>query len=411
MSPVQAARSAWRGLAPEGLRRLAAPMLNQALQAYVRASAKAPHGAEIAEGPIKLVGYFSGTHGIAASVRLAARAFEALDVPVERIEASHAKLTWTPRGEPPERAAAWIFHLNPPELLAELAVLGPRRLLGPRYGYWAWELPRAPARSLKDGALVDEIWAPSRYTAEAYAGAAAPVRVVPHPLFPEDYKDVAPAPRRAVFQAVALFDFNSSAARKNPQGAIEAFRRAFGDDAKAELTIKTQNGGLFPELLAKLRAAAPRNVRVLDATWSYGRVKALIAGADALISLHRAEGFGLTPAEAMALGCPVVATGFSGNLDFMDGGNSLLVPFRPMAVDDPQGIYRGQTWAEPDLDAAAQALKRLRADPALHRRLAKAGRRTVAERLSPEAWFRTLPASVQAAAARLKAARSVSGAP
>ncbi|HEV2533463.1 glycosyltransferase family 4 protein, partial [Phenylobacterium sp.] len=353
--------------------------------------------------PIKVVGYFSGSHGIAASARLGARAFEALGVPVERIDASHARLTWTPRGDPPERASAWIFHLNPPELLAELAVLGPRRLLGPRYGYWAWELPRAPSRWLKDGALVDEVWAPSRYNAEALAGAAAPVRVVPHPLFAEDYRDVAPAPRRAAFQALALFDFNSSAARKNPQGAIEAFRRAFGDDRGAELTIKTQNGRLFPELLAGLRVRCPPNVRLIDETWPYAQVKALIAGADALISLHRAEGFGLTPAEAMALGVPVVATGFSGNLDFMDAGNSLLVPYAMAPVQDPQGIYGHQSWAEPDLDAAAQALSRLRADPALRRRLAEAGRRAVAERLSPEAWFATLPAGLQAAALRLKA--------
>ncbi|MDB5477225.1 MAG: glycosyltransferase [Phenylobacterium sp.] len=407
MSPLLAARSAWRGLIPENLRRLAGPALNQVLQAYVRANARAPHGAEAAANvsgaPIKLVGYFSGSHGIAASARLAARAFEALGVPVERVDASHARLTWTPRRDPPEHAAAWIFHLNPPELLAELAVLGPRRLLGPRYGYWAWELPRAPARWLKDGALVDEVWAPSRYNAEALAGAAAPVRIVPHPLFAADYRDVAPAPRRAGFQAVALFDFNSSAARKNPAGAIEAFRRAFGDDASADLTLKTQNGRLFPDLLAKLRGLCPPNVRIVDETWPYAEVKALIAGADVLISLHRAEGFGLSPAEAMALGTPVIATGFSGVLDFMDETNSLLVPFSPVAVDDPQRIYRGQTWAEPDLGAAAQALLRLRADAGLRQSLAKAGRRTIAERLSPQAWFKTLPAGLQAAALRLKA--------
>lgn len=402
MSPMRLARSAWRAAVPEGLRRLAAPGLNQMLQAYVRAGARAPHGAESADGPIKIVGYFSGSHGIAASARLAARAFEALGVPVERVDASHARLTWTPRSDPPERAAAWIFHLNPPELLAEMAVLGPRRILGPRYGYWAWELPRAPNRWLKDAALVDEVWAPSRYTAQAFAGAAAPVRVVPHPLFPEDYRDVAPAPRRADFQAVALFDFNSSAARKNPQGAIEAFRRAFGDEPGCELTIKTQNGRLFPDLAASLRAAAPANVRFLDETWPYGKVKALIAGADVLISLHRAEGFGLSPAEAMALGTPVVATGFSGVLDFMDERDALLVPFRPVAVEDPQGIYRGQTWAEPDLDAAAEALKRLRADPALGHSLAAAARRRVAETLSPEAWFHSLPQGVRTAALRLR---------
>ena len=403
MSPLRIARTAWRSVAPEGLRRLAAPALNQALQTYVRVSARAPHGAETSSGPIKIVGYFSGSHGIAASARLAARAFEALGVPVERIDASHAKLTWTPQVGPPERAAAWIFHLNPPELLAELAVLGPRRLLGPRYGYWAWELPRAPARWLKDASLVDEVWAPSRYTAKAFAGAAAPVRVAPHPLFPEDYQGVVPAPRRAAFQAVALFDFNSSAARKNPQGAIEAFRRAFGDDPTAELTLKTQNGGLFPELVDSLRARAPANVRFIDETWPYAQVKALIAGADVLISLHRAEGFGLTPAEAMALRVPVVATGFSGTLDFMDQASAMLVPFRPVAVEDPQGIYRGQTWAEPDLDAAAEALRRLRADPALRHRLAEAGWRSVTAKLAPAAWFSALPDAVQAAALRLKA--------
>jgi glycosyltransferase involved in cell wall biosynthesis len=405
MNPVLAARAAWRSLAPGPVRRLAAPVLNQALKSYVRASARAPHGADIVEGPIKVVGYVSGSHGIAASARLAIRAFEALGVPVEAVEASHARLTWTPRTDPPERAAAWMFHLNPPELLAELAALGPRRLLGPRYGYWAWELPRAPARWMKDATLVDEVWAPSRYTAEAFAGAAAPVRVVPQPLFAEDYQGVVPAPRRATFQAVALFDFNSSAARKNPEGAIAAFRRAFDDDPSAELTLKTQNGRLFPGLLAGLRAAAPPNVRIVDETWPYAEVKALIAGADALIALHRAEGFGLSPAEAMALGCPVVATGYSGTLDFMDETSALLVPYRLVPVDDPQGIYRGQAWAEPDLAAAAEALKRLRADAALRHRLAEAGRRAIAERLSPEAWIKTLPAKVQAAAARLRDGR------
>ncbi|RAK51948.1 mannosyltransferase [Phenylobacterium soli] len=403
---MRVARSAWRAVVPESLRRLAAPALNRLLQAYVRAGARAPHGAEGADGPIKIVGYFSGSHGIAASAKLAARAFEALGVPVERVDASHARLTWTPRSAPPERAAAWIFHLNPPELLAEMAVLGPRRLLGPRYGYWAWELPRAPDRWLKDAALVDEVWAPSRYTAEAFAGAASPVRVVPHPLFIEDYRDVTPAPRRAAFQAVALFDFNSSAARKNPQGAIEAFRRAFGEDPACELTIKTQNGQLYPELVDSLRAAAPANVRFVDDTWPYAEVKALIAGADALIALHRAEGFGLSPAEAMALGTPVIATGFSGVLDFMDADCALVVPFRRVAVDDPQGIYRGQTWAEPDLDAAAEALRRLREDEALRRRLGEAGKARVAASLSPQAWFETLPPAVRAAALRLKAAAS-----
>jgi glycosyltransferase involved in cell wall biosynthesis len=406
MSVMSLARATWRRVAPESLRTRVAPTLDKALKAYVRSGARRAHGSDNIEGPIKVVGYFSGSHGIAASAKLAARAFEALGAPVERVDATHAKLGWVPRSAPPEPAAAWIFHLNAPELLAELATLGPRRLIGPRYGVWAWELPIAPVGWKKDAVLLDEVWAPSRYVAHAFREVGAPVRVVPHPLFMEDYRGVAPAARSADFQAVALFDFNSSAARKNPGGAIEAFARAFGDDPSAELVIKTQNGSLFPDLLASLRAAAPANVRLVDETWPYERVKALIAGADALVSLHRAEGFGLTPAEAMALGCPVVATGYSGVLDFMDEGNALLVPYREVPVDDPQQIYRykGETWADPDLGAAAEALQRLRADAGLRRRLSEAGRRTIAERLSPEAWFRTLPETVQAAARRLQAA-------
>ncbi|MBS0334455.1 MAG: glycosyltransferase family 4 protein [Proteobacteria bacterium] len=398
MNPITAARRLWRSTLPEPVRKLAAPVLNQALQGYVRAAAQAPHGAERPDGPIKVVGYFQGSHGIAASARLAARAFEALGVPVERVDVTDAKLDWSGRLAAPVHASAWIFHLNPPEMLAALACLGPKQLVGPRYGYWAWELPRAPARWRRDAALVDEVWAPSRYTAHALAGAASPVRVVPHPLFLEDYAVIAAAPRRAAFQGVAVFDFNSSLARKNPQGAIAAWAAAFAGDPDCELTLKTQNGRLFPERLAALRAAAPANVRIVDEVWPYGEVQSLIAGADALVSLHRAEGFGLTPAEALALGTPVVATGWSGVLDVLDESCALLVPSTPTPVADPQGVYRGQSWAEPDIAAAAEALVRLRAEPGLGRRLAEAGRARIAERLSPQAWFAALPEGVRASA-------------
>jgi glycosyltransferase involved in cell wall biosynthesis len=398
MSALGAARRAWRAAVPEPVRKLASPALNLALEAYVRSAARRPHGAAGAEGPIKVVGYFAGSHGIAASARLAARAFEALGVPVERIDVTHAKLGWEGRLTAPVAASAWIFHLNPPELLAALACLGPRQLQGARYGYWAWELPRAPLRWRRDGALVDEIWAPSAYTAQALDGAAAPVRVVPHPLFIEDYAKVVPAPRRGKFQGVSVFDFNSSLARKNPEGAILAWMRAFGADPDCELTLKTQNGALFPDQLAVLRATAPANVRVIDEVWPYADVQSLIAGADVLVSLHRAEGFGLTPAEAMALGTPVLATAWSGVLDFMDETCALMVASQPTPVDDPQKVYHGQSWAEPDLEAAAAGLARLRDDAGLRGRLAAAGRARVAERLSPQAWFATLPDAVKAAA-------------
>lgn len=383
----------WRAALPEPVRRAAAPILRQGLRAYVHAAGRAATPARPL--PIRVVGLFGQSHGIAASAKLAVRAFEALGASVETVaigpgvDARAALRDATP--------AIWIFHLNPPELVGALASLGPRRIVGPRFGYWAWELPRAPADWLADARMLDEVWAPSLYVADALAGARAPVRAVPHPLFLEDYRDIPPAPRKTGFQAVTLFDFNSSAARKNPEGCIAAFRQAFGDDPGCDLVIKTQNGDAHPEALAALRAKAGPGVRLIDQSWPYAEVKRLIAGADALISLHRAEGFGLVMAEAMALGTPVLATAASGNLDFMDDTCALLVPARPTAVDDPQGIYRGQSWFEPDIEAAAVALRRLRDEPSLRARLAEAGRAQVAERLSPHAWFRSLPQAVQAA--------------
>jgi glycosyltransferase involved in cell wall biosynthesis len=398
MSGLGALQRLWRGLLPKTLRTAAGPALTRATQTYVRARIRPP-GADPAGQGIKVVGLFSQSSGIAASAKLAVRAFEALGVPVDAVDVSAVGgLDFSRRLASPTPAAAWIFHLNPAELLAALAILGPRQVVGPRYGFWAWELPRAPQGWLRDGAVVDEIWAPSRYTALSLEGAAAPVRVVPHPLFAEDYKGVRPAARRAPFQAVSLFDFNSSSARKNPQGTIEAFRRAFGHDPACELTLKTQNGHRFPELLAGLRAQAGPNVRIVDEVWPYADVLSLIAGADVLVSLHRAEGFGLTPAEAMALGTPVLATAFSGVLDFMDETCAVMIPYTLTPVEDPQGIYGGQSWAEPDLEAAVEGLKKLRGDAWLRTTVAEAARKRVAEKLSPTAWFATLPANVQAAA-------------
>lgn len=398
MSLLSATRRAWRMLTPEPVRRVAQPVLGPALEAYVRRQAKAPHAGDQSAGPIRVVGDFGGSYGIAASARLAARAFEALGAPVEQVDVSGAKLDWIGASEAARAPGPWIFHINAPELLAALAFLGPRNVLGPRYGYWAWELPKAPKSWLKDAAMLDEVWAPSDYTAGSFIGAAAPVRTVPHPLFMEDYRSVEPAQREEGFLAVTLFDFKSSAARKNPDGMISAFAKAFPGDPTARLVIKTQNADAFPELFDRLRASAPANVEIVDAVWPYSRVKSLIASADVLLSLHRAEGFGLTMAEAMALGTPVIGTGWSGNTDFMDASCAMLVPYAPTPVDDQQGIYRGQNWADPDLDAAAEALRRLRADPALAGKLAAAGQRRVAERLSPQAWFTTLPDGVQRAA-------------
>ncbi len=398
MSLVSAARTLWRRGAPAPLRRAFAPALLAGIHKSV-ALGLPPTADPPAAGPIRICGPFTGSHGIARSAELCARALESLGASVERI-AIQEGFDPVARLPAPAPAAAWIFHLNAPELPLALFNLGANHIRGPRYGVWAWELPAAPRSWLRDASLLTEVWAPSRYTAGAFTGARSPVRVVPHPIIAADYADVRPAPRRHAFHAISLFDVKSSAARKNPQGALAAFVRAFGDAPDVRLTIKAQNGDAYPGLIEALRRGAPANVEVIDEVWPQARVNALIAGADAVLSLHRAEGFGLVLAEAMALGTPVIATAWSGNLDFMDETCALMVPAGRIAAEDPQGAYRGQAWADPDLDAAAAALIRLRNDPEIGRRLSAAARDKVASLLSPQAWARTLPAGLQALLAK-----------
>jgi glycosyltransferase involved in cell wall biosynthesis len=394
MSALGVARDVWKKLAPLSVRERAAPLIEPAARAYQRLAIRKHWSDTPGDGPIRVVGFMDGHHGIAAGARLTARALRAVGAEVETIGVSFTDVSWREPIHDRPAAPAWIFQLNPPELVGALAALATPPQ-GPRYGYWAWELPRAPRTWLRDAVAVSEIWAPSQHTAASFAGAERPVRVAPHPLFMEDYEAVTPRARTAGFMAVALCDLNSSEARKNPSGAIEAFRRAFADDPGARLVVKTQNGAAHPQQLAALNAAAGPNVEVIDATWPYAEVLGLIAAADVLISLHRAEGFGLPLAEAMALGTPVIATGWSANLDFMDETTGVLVPSHLAPVRDPQGVYAGQTWAEPDLNAAAEALRRLRARPQWRAELAAAAKARVARQLSPQAWFEGLPEAVK----------------
>jgi glycosyltransferase involved in cell wall biosynthesis len=106
------------------------------------------------------------------------------------------------------------------------------------------------------------------------------------------------------------------------------------------------------------KACAGANVRFLDRVLTRAATQELMMSADCYVSLHRSEGFGLTMAEAMMCGKPVIATGYSGNLDFMADADSFLVPFRTVAIDRTHGPYKaGYHWADPDLDYACDLMR------------------------------------------------------
>jgi glycosyltransferase involved in cell wall biosynthesis len=251
-------------------------------------------------------------------------------------------------------------------------------------GVWFWETSVFPSYLRPALKYVDEVWVASEFVAEAIrAATSVPVQVFPLPV---DVPPPTSASRadlgwpkdRFVFSYV--FDFHSTVTRKNPDGLIEAFKRAFEPDDGAYLVLKSINGDEFPEDLRRLQeAAAGRpDVSLVDGFVPADRVTAFTSLADASVSLHRSEGFGLTLAEAMILGKPVIATGYSGNLTFMDDENSYLVRHRLTELEEDVGPYpAGSIWAEPDIDHAAELMRRVAGSPD-ETRIERA-RRTIAE--------------------------------
>jgi glycosyltransferase involved in cell wall biosynthesis len=271
----------------------------------------------------------------------------------------------------PPPAAPLILHVNAPYLPLALMRLPYGIVRGRRIvGYWSWELPEVPAEWHVGPRFVHEIWAPSRFTAAALEPLLpGRVRVVPPAL-----ADAPPVPAslaRTAFglpdqAVVVLMSFNmaSSFERKNPLAAIAAFRAAFGEHPDRLLLIKVMHADHAPEDFARLvQAAQAPNIRIETRCLPDADRHALTAASDIVLSLHRSEGLGLVPAEAMMLGRAVIATGWSGNMDYMDHDTAALVRYRLVPARDERHVYQGAPWAEPDIADAVRHLRVLADNP------------------------------------------------
>lgn len=339
--------------------------------------------------PVIVVGAFRTASGLGESTRLCYDTLKATGVPIFGIDLTaglmqpidYPDLDFAD-GRHIQGPGTLILHVNSPLVPLALCRLG-RNLVRDKYvvGCWAWELPHVPPDWCYGVPFVHEIWTPSTFTATAVSEISdgRPVRVVPYAvaLHQRQTADrVCVVETDRPFTALLIFNMASSFARKNPLATIAAFQRAFGDDDSSRLIIKTSNGNAYPDGINALNEAVrgSPNIVLIDRTMTRAEIETLYQQSNVIVSLHRSEGFGLTLAEGMLRGLPVIATNWSGNVDFLHPDNSLTVPYRLVPAADSQGTYDhpGTMWAEPDIDAAAAALQRLRREPELARGLGQA---------------------------------------
>jgi Glycosyl transferases group 1 len=232
-------------------------------------------------------------------------------------------------------------------------------------GFWAWEVGAFPEQFQGAFDHLDEVWVGSRHVRDAIApGATKPVIAIPQPVSMTLEAERAPAPGGLPggFRFLFAFDYLSIFQRKNPLATVAAFARAFprDGDAEASLIVKSLNHDHNPSAHERLRAAAADHagVHLIQERLSKRDRDGLLASADCYVSLHRAEGFGYTLAESMWLGKPVIATGYSGNLDFMSAANSYLVEHQLVPIGPGSEPYPPDgVWAQPDVDHAARLMR------------------------------------------------------
>lgn len=333
--------------------------------------AKRPPTPPPQEPPFHVCGPFRSNSGMGQGARLYAAHLEKMGRPLVRVDIT-TEMRMAP--EIPgdydsvaclkgKRGGTVVIHANPPQMQLAMLKMDAAFLASAHItAYWAWEMEHLPPVWLNALDYVDSINTPSVFTSGIIRKyTAKPVATVPHVLPQGRPKQKKFAPD-GILRCLCVFDAGSSFERKNPLAVLEAFARAFRP-GEATLVFKVSHPGADEKAFADFSAhcASVPGVEILAATLSDAQMEYLYLRHDVCLSLHRGEGYGLTLAEALARGLHVVATGWSGNMDFMAGPLAHAVPFS--IVENSMG----SRWAEPDIDACAKILRGLYENLALLR--------------------------------------------
>jgi len=349
---------------------------------------------------VNLVGYANGLLSLGEHMRMTAAAFETARCDVAFVDyrngardRQQVASERVPLAES-NRFSVNLFHINADQMINAYCHFG-HGFFQQRYniGFWAWELEIFPEGWVPAIDFLDEIWAPSRFVQQALARTTdRPVTLMPQcvqlPPFAARGRAHFGLPDDA-FLFIFAFDFLSYIDRKNPIAAVRAFKAAFPEGTeKAGLVVKVMNAQASD---ARWRAmleeiAGDGRIIVINEAMSRAESLALMDCCDCFLSLHRSEGFGRGPAEAMALGKPVIVTGYSGNTDFTLPDNSFLVDYTLVPVQPGQYVFgEGQVWAEPDVAHAAAHMRTVFEDRERAGAVALRGQAHIRETLSASA--------------------------
>ena len=264
-----------------------------------------------------------------------------------------------------------------------------------RIAVWYWELEELPQEWLERLRWADEVWAPTSFLVDTFrkylqAPVVAMLPGLELPAFtPKTRADFGLPTDRFLFYF--SFDMGSVMERKNPLGLIKAFRQAFHPDEPVHLVIKCSRGHTDEESLAKLQSAADAaGVTIMNRVLTRSDTLAMLNLADCYISLHRSEGLGLGMAESMLLGKPVIASRYSGNLDFMTEETSYLVDTGRIPIEQestPSRPYpKGCLWGDPCLEHAAALMRQVYENPEEAKERGRKAKEYVQARLNLKAY-------------------------
>ena len=321
-------------------------------------------------GPFGIVGGLgSAARGYLAAMREAGIPLSV--IPVNEMFVHHASATNAERGERPQHPISVV--LANADSVRRFLYFRSRSFTQSRYkiALWVWELPALRDEWWSEIQHFEEIWVPSTYCQRAVqAMTKKPVRVVPYVVSPfqgqsRSYREKLNIEASA-FVFLFIFDAASFETRKNPRSLVNAFKSAFPHDVGVYLVLKVSNlhrNSEFSNYLDELVRHDPRFI-VLRETLDAAEISGLMCACNCYVSPHRSEGFGLTVAEAMFHGIPVIATDYSGTVDFVSEEVGFPLAYRLIEVERGDGPYpKGAIWSEPSSEHLKELLGLVVADP------------------------------------------------